>query len=50
MLEESRTPYHWRAVEEGVYGRTGDLGQRPRCYGNDMSSTSIENDDRLSTS
>ena len=46
MLEESRLPYHWRTVEDGVLGRTGDLSQRPCGYGNDRSRTSIEIDKR----
>ena len=33
MLEVGRMPYHWRAVEDGVSGRTGDLSQATLGYG-----------------
>ena len=33
MLEASRMPYHRRAVEDGVSGRTGDLSQAALGYG-----------------
>ena len=50
MLEKNRMPYHWRKVEDGVQGRTGDLSQRPCGYGNDMSRTSVEIDKNSRTS
>ena len=50
VLEESRLPNRRRAVEDGVWGRTGDLSQRPCSYGIDRSRTSIEIDKRSRTS
>ena len=44
MLEESELPRNWRTFEVGIWGRRGDLSQRPSGYRNDRSRTSIEID------